>query len=265
MRDRLIASTIVTIVVLLVVAFQPATIAGQSPASGQAIPRAPDGNPDLSGIWQVLNSAAWDIQDHQAQVFPGLPARFAMPGGQGVVEGSELPYQPWALAKKEANYQQRATADPEAQCYLPGVPRITYMGYPFQIVQTARRVTMLYEFVHAFRNIPIDSRHPEGPLEFWLGDSRGRWEGDTFVVDVVHFTDQTWFDRSGNFHSEQLHVVERYTPVSRDHITYEVTIDDPKVFTRPWKMSMPLYRRQERTIQLLEFECYALTFEKPAS
>jgi hypothetical protein len=231
------------------------------PAASQAIPRMPDGKPDLSGVWQALNSAAWDVQDHHAQSFPGLPPRFAMPGGQGVVEGNEIPYQPAAAARKRENYQKRATADPEAQCFLPGVPRITYMGLPFQIVQTPRRVTMLYEFVHAFRNIPFDSKHPEGPLEFWLGDSRGRWDGDTLVVDVVHFTDQTWFDRAGNFHSEQLHVVERYTPVSRDHITYEVTIEDPKTFTRPWKMSMPLYRRQERNIQLLEFECYAFIHE----
>jgi hypothetical protein len=259
-------ATIVRIVIpalvfLSVVILRPLDLAAQAQGQAQAIPRTPDGKPDLSGVWQVLNSAAWDIQDHHAQLFPGLPARFSMPAGQGVVEGGEIPYRPEARARKEQNFQNRATADPEAQCYLPGVPRITYLGYPFQIVQTPRRVTILYEFVHAFRNIPFDSMHPEGPLEFWLGDSRGRWEGDTFVVDVVHFTDQTWFDRAGNFHSEQLHVVERYTPVSRDHIAYEVTIEDPKTFTRPWKMSMPLYRRQERNIQLLEFECYAFIHE----
>jgi hypothetical protein len=250
------------VVVSVLVLAWPASVVGQATTpAGQAIPRAPDGKPDLSGVWQVLDSAAWDLEDHHAQPFPGLPARFAMPGGQGVVEGGEIPYHPAARARKQENYQKRATADPEAQCFLPGVPRITYQGYPFQIIQTPRRITMLYEFVHAFRNIPIDSTHPEGPLEFWLGDSRGRWDGDTFVVDVVHFTDQTWLDRSGNFHSEELHVVERYAPVSRDVISYEVTIEDPKTFTRPWKISMPLYRRQERNIQLLEFECYAFLRE----
>ena len=251
-----------TVVVSLLVLVWPPSVVGQATMPGsQTISRTADGKPDLSGVWQVLNSAAWDLEDHHAQSFPGLPARFAMPGGQGVVEGGSIPYQPAARARKQQNYEKRATADPETQCFLPGVPRVTYQGYPFQIVQTPRRITMLYEFVHAFRNIPIDSKHPEGPLEFWLGDSRGRWEGDTFVVDVIHFTDQTWLDRSGNFHSEQLHVVERYTPVSRDVINYEATLEDPKIFTRPWKMSMPLYRRQERHIQLLEFECYAFLRE----
>lgn len=207
---------------LLLVAVCPAM------AAGQTIPRTPDGKPDLSGVWQVLNSAAWDVEDHHAQSFPGLPARFAMPGGQSVVEGGSIPYQPAARARKQENYEKRATADPEAQCFLPGVPRITYQGYPFQIIQTSRRITMLYEFVHAFRNIPIDSTHPEGPLEFWLGDSRGRWDGDTFVVDVVHFTDQTWLDRSGNFHSEQLHVVERFSLDPQTmKLTRSWTVEDP--------------------------------------
>ena len=140
-------------------------------------------------------------------------------------------------------------------------PRITYMPYPFQIVQTPTQMTILYEFVHAVRNIFMDSPHPEGPIEWWLGDSRGRWEGDTLVVDVIHFNDQTWFDRAGNFHSEELHVVERYTPLDRNLINYEITIEDPKVFTRPWKMSMPLYRRVERNSQLFEFECYLYLYE----
>ena len=108
----------------------------------------------------------------------------------------------------------------------------------------------------------MDSEHPKGPLEFWMGDSRGRWEGDTLVVDVVHFNDQTWFDRAGNFHSDALHVVERYTPIDATHIDYEVTIDDPKVFTRPWKMSMPLYRRVERDAQVLEYACEAYEAEE---
>jgi len=173
------------------------------------------------------------------------------------VEGNEIPYQPWALAKKQENLARRLTADPEAQCYLPGVPRITYMPYPFQIFQRADRVVILYEYLHATREIYTDgSSHPDIPVEFWMGDSRGRWEGDTLVVDVTLFTDQTWFDRAGNFHSSALHVIERYTRTGLNHMRYEATIDDPKIFTRPWKMSMLLYRRQEST-PLLEFECYA--------
>jgi hypothetical protein len=100
-----------------------------------------------------------------------------------------------------------------------------------------------------------------------MGDSRARWEGNTLVVDVVHFTDQTWLDRAGNFHSNALHVVERYTPLSADHMRYDATIEDPNVFTRPWTISMPLYRRQESNAELLEYDCltYLLdeTWEQP--
>ena len=230
-------------------------------AQGQAppIPRAADGKPDLTGIWQVLATAAWDIQDHAASL--GVPA------GQGVVEGNEIPYQPAALAKKRENFANRATADPETKCYEPGVPRITYMPYPFQIVQTPTYLAVLYEYNHVTRHIYVDGTpHPRGPIDNWLmGDSRARWEGNTLVVDVIHFTNQTWLDRAGNFHSDALHVVERYTPTDRDHIQYEVTLEDPKVFTRPWKMSMPLYRRTEPNVQLLEYECYTMLQEQQAS
>jgi hypothetical protein len=247
-------------------------IAGVSrPATGQTSaaasraytpPTTQHGHPDVQGIWQVMNTAAWDVQDHPAQLFPGLPPRFSMPAGQGVVEGNDIPYQQWALTKKSENHANRLTADPEARCYLPGVPRITYMPYPFQIFQFSDRVVILYEYLHTTREIYTDGRpHPRGPVEFWMGDSRGRWEGTTLVVDLIHFTDQTWFDRAGNFHSDALHVVERYTRTGPDHMLYEVTIEDPKVFTRPWKMSMPLYRRQDRNVQLLEFECYAYGWE----
>jgi hypothetical protein len=111
------------------------------------------------------------------------------------------------------------------------------------------------------RSVYLNSQHPAGHIDWWMGDSRGRWDGDTLVVDVVDFNDETWFDRTGNFHSDELHLIERYTPMDRDHITYEVTIQDPKVFTKPWKMTMPLYRRVEKQIQLLEYECYA--FDHP--
>ena len=243
-------------IVVAVVSLAPIPAAGQTPAAkGQVVtpPRMPDGRPDLQGVWQVLNTAAWDIQDHPAQ--KGIPA------GQGVVEGTEIPYQPWALAKKKENYDNRLTADPATKCYLPGVPRITSMPFPFQIFQTASSVVIIYEYAHAVRTIYTDRPHLPGPLDWWMGDSRGRWEGDTLVVDVIYFNDETWFDRAGNFHSDALHVGERYTPMGPDHINYEVTIEDPKVFTRPWKMSMPLYRRQEKGVQILEYECHALEEE----
>jgi hypothetical protein len=225
-------------------------------AQASDVPRAADGKPDLSGIWEVLNTAAWNIQDHAAS--------FGVPAGQGVVEGNEIPYQPAALAKKRDNFEHRATADPEANCTQPGVPRVTYMPYPFQIVQTPTYIAVLYEYIHVTRHIYVDgSAHPKGPIDTWfMGDSRARWEGDTLVVDLIHFTNQTWFDRAGNFHSEALHVVERYTPTDRNHIQYEATIEDPKTFTRPWKMSMPLYRRLEPNVQLLDYECYVLLEEQ---
>ena len=223
------------------------------------VPRASDGKPDLSGIWQVLNTAAWDIEDHGASL--GVPA------GQGVVDGGRLPYQPAAEAKRRANFASRRTADPETKCFQPGVPRITYMPYPFQIVQTPDYIAILYEYTHVARHIYVDGTpHPKGPITSWLmGDSRAHWEGSTLVVDVIHFTDQTWLDRAGNFHSDALHVVERYTPTDRTHIQYDATIEDPKVFTRPWTMRMVLYRRVEPNAQLLDYECYALLEEQKAA
>jgi len=216
-------------------------------AQGQSVRRTPDGRPDLQGIWQVMNTAAWDIQDHNA--------RLGVPAGHGVVEGNDIPYQPWALAKRQANFEARLTADPETKGYMPGVPRIMYLPFPFQIFQAAGHVVMTFEYAHVSRTIYTNgTAHPRGPLNWWMGDSRGRWEGDTLVVDVVHFTDQTWFDRAGNFHSDALHLVERYTPMGPDHLRYEVTVEDPKVFTSPWKMSMVFYRRKEPNAQVLEYE-----------
>jgi hypothetical protein len=213
------------------------------PAAGQ------NGKPDLSGVWQAVNTASWDIQDHSGQL--------GVPPGQGVVEGNEIPYLPAAFAKKRENFANRVTADPaEANCYLPGIPRANYMPYPFEIVQTPKAVAMVYEFAHANRNIPLDgSPHPDGLPDAWMGDSRGHWEGNTLVVDVSNFNDQTWFDHAGNFHSDALHVVERYTLADKDHIQYEATIEDPKTFSKPWKMAMPLYRRVEKNARVLEYEC----------
>ncbi len=219
-------------------------------------PRGADGKPNLNGIWQAMNTANWDVQGHAAQ--PGLVvalgAAGAEPGGLGVVEGDEIPYLPDAAKKKKENFDNRLTADPEIKCYMPGVPRATYMPFPFQIVQTSKYILMAYEFANATRTIYMGNA-PPSPADTWMGHSAGHWEGDTLVVDVTSFNDQTWFDRAGNFHSDALHVVERYTPLSPDAIMYEATIEDPKVFTRPWKMSMPLYRRLEKNAQLMEFKC----------
>ena len=227
---------------------------GAQAAGATAFPRTPDGKPDLSGFWQVMNTANFDIQDHQAQ--DGVPA------GQGVVEDNEIPYLPEALKKKQENYAKRATEDPYTKCFMPGVPRATYMPFPFQIFQMPEKVAILYEWAYTTRFIHIGTPHPRGPIDWWMGDSRGRWEEDTLVVDVVHFNDLTWFDHAGNHHSDALHVVERYTPIDRDHLNYEATIEDPKVFTRPWKMSMILYRRVEKNFRVLEYVCHGFKLEE---
>ncbi|MBH97889.1 MAG: hypothetical protein CMM56_05485 [Rhodospirillaceae bacterium] len=219
-------------------------------AEDYEVPRTPTGQPDFQGIWQAVNTAVWNIQDHSAEL--GIPA------GQGVVVDNYLPYRPLALEQRQRNYQNRFKDDPEANCKMVGVPRITYMPYPFQIIQTEEQIVMVYEWVHTIRNIYMDGDHPEGPIQWYMGDSRGHWEGDTLVVDVVHFTDQTWFDRSGNFHGEELHVIERYTRTGPNHIQYDVTIDDPETFIEPWQMSMTLYKRQEENLRILEYECYAM-------
>jgi hypothetical protein len=184
-----------------------------------------------------------------------LGAIAAVPAGLSVVEGNEIPYQPWAVAKKKENYENWLTRDPEVKCYLPGIPRATYMPYPFQILQTHNNdILMAYEYASASRLIKMGKTEPP-PVDAWMGQSTGHWEGDTLVVDTIGFNDQTWFDRAGNFHSEALHVVERFTSKSPDVLDYQVTIEDPKVFTRPWAIQMPLYRRQDKNVQLMEFKC----------
>ena len=228
---------------------------GQAPA--YQAPRAADGKPDLSGIWQALGTAHWDVEGHAARPGPvvALGALGAIPGGIGVVEGGEIPYQPWAAAKKQENFDNWLTADPAVKCYMPGVPRATYMAFPFQIVQTPEYILIAYEFASASRVIYMNRPDFESPVDVWMGHSRGRWEGETLVVDVTSQVPDTWFDSAGNFHSNALHVVERYTAVSPNALMYEATIEDPNVFTRPWKIRMPLYRRLEENVQLLEFKC----------
>lgn len=220
-----------------------------------------DGRPNLNGIWQAIGAAHWDIEAHHAQPGPSqFGALFSVPAGLGIVEGGEIPYQSWALKKRQENYEQRWALDPEAKCYMPGVPRATYMPFPFQIVQSTNRIIMVYEYASTQRTI-LMGKVKAGPVDTWMGHSVGQWDGDTLVVDVTSFNDQTWFDRAGNFHSEALHVVERFTPASPSHLDYEATIEDPKVFTRPWKVNVPLYRRQEKDVQLLEFKCMPFSEE----
>jgi hypothetical protein len=218
--------------------------------------RTADGKPDLSGVWQAFGPADQDLEAHAA--------RKDSPAHLGVVEGGEIPYQPWALAKKKENFAKRETADPTtAKCDMPGVPRLNYTPLPFQIFQSAKSTTVLYEFAHAVRQIYTNgTKHPDGHIDWWLGDSRGHWDGDTLVVDVVDFNDETWLSHAGDFHSDELHVVERYTPLDSDHIQYEATIEDPKVFTRPWSLKLVLYRRVEPNFQLLEYDCYTFDYER---
>jgi hypothetical protein len=183
-----------------------------------------------------------------------------VPAGLGVVEGEEIPYQPWAAARQQENLEHWMDRDPELKCFQPGVPRAMYMPYPFQIVQSNTKVNMVFEFANTERTIHLNNMEPH-PNTGYMGYSVGRWEGDTLVVDSSQFTDATWFDRAGNFHSEDLKLVERFTPMGRDAIRYEATIEDPQVFTRPWKISMPLYRRLEPNAQLLEFRCVEMVEE----
>jgi hypothetical protein len=274
------------IAIIVVSAFAGAAVWAQIPRSSAAesyqAPRTADGVPDLNGIWQALNTANFDIQAHPARpalaIIPAAPRTGApglvrathvelpapalrvlgavggVPAGAGVVDGNEIPYQPWALAKKKENADHWLERDPEIKCFMPGVPRATYMPYPFQILQGSKKVLMAYEFAGATRTIHLDTVG-DSPSPTWMGWSRGRWEGETLVVDSTDFNEETWFDRAGNFHSDALHVVERYTRVGPNHLDYEATIEDSKVFTRPWKIRMTLYRRVEPEAQILEYKC----------
>jgi hypothetical protein len=230
-----------------------AAVAGQTRT--YRAPRAADGKPNLNGIWQALNEAHWDVEPHAAAPSPvlDLGAAHAAAGGLGIVEGP-IPYKPDALAKKRENYANRLKLDPEIKCYLPGVPRANYMPYPFQIIQGPKYIMMIYTFAGAVRTIYMDD-HQEAPADSWMGWSNGHWEGESLVIDTTGFNDQTWFDRAGNFHTDALHVVEHFTATSPDHLQYDATIEDPNVFTRPWKISMPLYRRVEKNAQIMEFRC----------
>jgi hypothetical protein len=229
----------------------------QTPPQAYRAPRTPDGAPDLSGIWQSNNTANWDLEAHAAKQGPvfALGAAFSVPPGLGVVDGDGvIPYLPDALAKKKANAEKWTTLDPEIKCFMPGIPRATYMPYPFQIVQSADTVLMTYEFASASRVVRLNST-VQSPAPAWMGWSIGRWDGDTLVIDVTDHMEETWLDRAGNHHSDALKVTERYTAIDANTLQYQATIEDPKVFSRPWSISMPLYRRREPNMQLLEYKC----------
>ncbi len=247
------ASALALLAAAVAVGLAQARPAAQA-ASAYTGPRTPDGKPDFNGIWQAINTAHWNIEAHSAS--EGIPA------GLGIVEGGPLPYKPEALAQRNENFKNRMQDDPLRQCHLPGVPRVTYLPFPFEITQTPKYIGLAYEFTHATRTVFIDGPPHLEDLDFWMGDARGAWDGDTLVVDTVSLGDQTWFDEAGNFHSDALKVTERYTPIDASHIDYEATIDDSKVFTRPWKMHMILYRRLEKNLELLDYECAEHVYQK---
>jgi hypothetical protein len=277
LRTSTVGMVIVSAVVGAALAISMTRSAGQSvsqPASRPA--RTTDGKPNLSGIWQANNEAHWDLQAHEARpgavTQPGayptyefarvpaapvlaLGAAAGVPGSLGVVQGDgRIPYKPEMAAIKKENGENWIDRDPELKCYLPGIPRAMYMPYPFQIVQGTNKIEMAYTFANAARTIHLDK--VEGPPDdTYMGHSVGRWEGDTLIVDVTAFNGKNWFDRAGNFHSASLHLVERYTPITPDALQYEVTIEDPQVFTASWRIAMPLYRRLEPNIQLIDYPC----------
>jgi hypothetical protein len=272
--DRGLGTRLSVVAVFIALAAAAGPASAQQPQDGgfsglDSLPRDADGHPDLSGIWQSFTTANWDILSHAVQSGPYVELMGVWGAGRagvGIVEGNVIPYQPWAAEEQQANFDSRTvvnttneptrfdTGDPELQCFRAGVPRAHYMPYPFQIFQTPELLLVVYEYKGAYRSIFMDEERPALDAT-WMGTSNGHWEGDTLVVDVQGFNEHTWFDRAGNFASDSLHVVERWTPVSPYHLRYEATIEDPTVFTRPWSVSFNLYRHVEENAQLLEFQC----------
>jgi hypothetical protein len=242
-----------------------------SPAVWKA-KRGPDGvHPDLNGVWKVMNTANYNIEAHPAsaalQLRPGpyvpvpdasvvaLGAIGAVPAGVGIVQGDgKIPYTADALAARDANRAKAVEMDPEVKCYLPGVPRANYMDKPFQIFHSDKAVFIAYEFAGAVRNIFLEEPDP-APAQSWMGQSYGRWEGDTFVVEVTDMLPTTWLDRSGNIKGEDTKIVERWTPTSDYTMRYEAEITDPSVYTKPWKIGFNLYKAVGEDAQLQQFKC----------
>lgn len=242
----------------------------QTASSTSAIPRTPDGKPDLNGIWQVLTTANNNLEPAPPKAaFAMVPGDFvpvpapevvafgavgAVPASQGVVEGGYIPYRPEALAQRDENRENWLERDPEIKCFMPGVPRATYIPHPFQIFQSNSAFFIAYSFAGAVRNVYLEDPG-EAPIDSWMGQSYGYWEGDTFVVEVTGLLDSTWYDRAGNYRSWESKVTERYTMVNENVIEYSATIEDPQLYTDSWTISMPLYRRLERNFELPQFKC----------
>jgi hypothetical protein len=233
------------------------------PAPGQNAYQAPKtwhNQPDLQGIWQVMNRANFNMEAHHATL--GVPA------GQSVVTDpadGKIPYKPEALARRDRNRANAEAEDPVNKCFIPGVPRLMYLPFPFQIFQTEDQVTITSEYVHNVRNIFLKRKEHLDGVDFWNGDSIGRWEGDTLVVDVGNFNGNTWLDRSGNYHGNQLRVVERFTRIGPNTLQYQATLEDPEVFSRPWTMTMLMYRHQEPNFRLMEYECHSYLEDEAAA
>ena len=225
--------------------------------------RTAAGLPDFSGIWQAIGTAHWNLETHGASAGPfyQLGALGAIPGGIGVVEGESLPYRAEALIQKQHNQDNWVGLDPVIKCFMPGVPRANYMPFPFQILQTPEHLLFAYEFANASRIVYVDQPNFEAPIPGWMGHNLAHWENDTLVIEVTDQVPDTWFDSAGNFHSENLKVTERYTPVGPNVIRYEATMEDPEIFTRPWKIELPLYRRLDKNSQLVEFKCMEFSEE----
>lgn len=214
-------------------------------------PRLYDGRtPDFRGIWETRSSAWLNIEGHTAAT--GIPAAKSI-----IVDppDGKIPYQAWALAKRDENSRHGLTADPRGRCAQAGVPRATYLPTPLQIVQSPGNFAIIYQDVHTYRIIYLDNRPFYDRIDWWMGDSRGRWDGDSLVVEVRDLNDETWFDQAGNHHSEDMRVMERYTLTGPDTLRYDATMTDPKAFTKPWTISLTLQRHKEPGFRIIEDEC----------
>ena len=259
MRNRTVGFTMFAAVIAVVIGVFSLTTEPVVGVGGQdyQADRTAFGQPDFNGIWQAIGSHHYNIEPHAASHGPvvEMAALGAIPGGLGIVEGGEIPYTAAARAQQQDNKEHSMERDPAVNCFMPGIPRATYMPYPFQIVQTDEYILIAYEFASASRIVYMNRPDFDAPVDSWMGHSRGTYDGDTLVIDVESQMPDTWLDRAGNHHSNQIHVVERYTMMSPNHIMYEATIEDPEVYTRPWTIRVPLYRRVDENMQLLEYKC----------
>jgi hypothetical protein len=232
-------------------------------AENDSVPRTADSKPDFNGIWQAIGSAHWNIEPRAADFGPvaELGAIGAIPGSLGIVEGGLIPYTAEARAKQQENRADWLALDPVVKCYMPGIPRATYLPFPFQIIQSPDHVVMAYEFASASRIVYMDRPDFEAPIFSWMGHSRGRIEGDSLVIDVSDQVPDTWLDHAGNHHSDALRVTERYTHLGPNTLMYEATLEDPNVYSSAWTLKLPLYRRLDENMQLLEYKCVEFTEE----